>query len=139
MHTWLYRHAIFGVVSVSDTCWTPEQIRLADTRTDTTHRIPVSDECLLIFSLFQYGANAAPTRLHIAFHHTTLFIVSFFYIAFHLLLLRLCVLQISFWAWVFFFLCLLTFFVFSLFNFLVCAPHMTWSVLNTEWNEGLKD
>ena len=31
-----------------------------------------------------------------------------------------------------FFLCLLIFFVFSLFNFLVCVPHLTWSVLNTE-------
>ena len=81
---------------------------------------------------------ASPTWLRVAFHHTTLFIVSFFCIAFHLLLLRLCVLQISFCLSVFF-LCLLIFFVFSLFNFLVCVPHMTWSVLNTEWSEGLKD
>ena len=115
----LHWHVIFGVVS--------------DTGTGMTCRIPVSGESLSFFFFLAF-----PTWLRVAFHHTTLFIVSFFCIAFHLLLLRLCVLQISFCLSVFF-LCLLIFFVFSLLNFLVCVPHMTWSVLNTEWSEGLKD
>ena len=55
LHTRLHGHAIFGVVSVSDT------------GTGTTRRIPVSGECPLFFFFFRFsdtrrrGADTAPT------------------------------------------------------------------------------
>ena len=60
----LHGHAIFGVVSVSDT------------GTSTTRRIPVSGECPLFFFSFlrhaptqrQHGSDTAPTRLRIFRH-----------------------------------------------------------------------
>ena len=61
-------------------------------------------------------------------YQTTLFIVSFFCISSSsssLCSTKLLSLSV-------FFLCLLIFFVFSLFNFLVYVPYMTWSKLNTE-------
>ena len=52
----LHGHAIFGVVSVSDTCRTPERVRLAG------FRCPAS---VLFFFFFvsPTRADAAPTRL----------------------------------------------------------------------------
>ena len=47
----LHEHAIFGVVSVSDTCWTPERVRLAG------FRCPAS---VLFFFRF---SDTVPTRL----------------------------------------------------------------------------
>ena len=61
-------------------------------------------------------------------YQTTLFIVSFFCISSSSL--SLCSTKLL--SPSVFFLCLLIFFVFSLFNFLVCVPYMTWSILNTE-------
>ena len=54
----LHGHAIFGVVSVSDTCWTPERVRLAGFR--------CSGSVLFFFhfsDMRRRGADTAPTCL----------------------------------------------------------------------------
>ena len=89
------------------------------------------------FFFFLLGSKQGPNRMISSVlvgkiipgrYQTTLFIVSFFCISSSSL--SLCSTKLL--SPSVFFLCLLIFFVFSLFNFLVCVPYMTWSILNTE-------
>ena len=90
-----------------------------------------------VFFFFFLGSKQGPNRMISSVlvgkiipgrYQTTLFIVSFFCISSSSL--SLCSTKLL--SPSVFFLCLLIFFVFSLFNFLVCVPYMTWSILNTE-------
>ena len=91
----------------------------------------------VFFFFFLLGSKQGPNRMISSVlvgkiipgrYQTTLFIVSFFCISSSSL--SLCSTKLL--SPSVFFLCLLIFFVFSLFNFLVCVPYMTWSILNTE-------
>ena len=57
----LHGHAIFGVVSVSDTCRTPERVRLAG------FRCPASVLFFFFFLVSPTRADAAPTQLRRGF------------------------------------------------------------------------
>ena len=52
----LHGHAIFGVVSVSDTCRTSERVRRAG------FRCPAVSLFFFFFSILRHGADTAPTR-----------------------------------------------------------------------------
>ena len=90
-----------------------------------------------VFFFFFFWSKQGPNRMISSVlvkksipgrYQTTLFIVSFFCISSSsssLCSTKLLSLSV-------FFLCLLIFFVFSLFNFLVYVPYMTWSKLSTE-------
>ena len=54
----LHGHAIFGIVSVSDTCRTPERVRRAGFRCPA-----VSLFFFFFFPILRHGADTAPTRL----------------------------------------------------------------------------